>query len=114
MQWREESVGPPHVGMPLGITSHNNYFKGGIRVGSLPPSVGLALESHRTWRRDPWEESAPRPVVAQSAGRHAVAGPEAQPGLHVCFGHPHALTTALLREHHDVRHASQGTPVVLS
>ena len=51
-------------------------------------------------------EPAPRAVVAPAAGGRPATAVEAQPPLHVCFGHPHPLFAPSLGEHHDVGHGS--------
>lgn len=101
--------------MALGTTSHNNYFRGGISLGTLGPSVGPAVlgprtqqnVTHRIRRR---EESAPRSVVGPAASRRPAALPERDPPLHVCFGHPHSLTSMPLGEYGDVRQAGSVRP----
>lgn len=111
MQPHEEFVGQMSVGTALGTTSHNNYLAGGTAGGTAladgwetPRPDGRVV--HKLARRFGMrrEESAPRMVVAPAAGGRALTAVEAQPGLHVCFGNPHALLPAVLREDDEIRH----------
>jgi hypothetical protein len=68
-----------------------------------PAAGGVEHKLTRGFRvRGP--EPTPRAVVAPACRRSALASPEVQPPLHVCFGNPHALMSGVLREGDDVRH----------
>lgn len=111
-----DSVANLSVGMPLGSTSHNNYFPSGsahgILLGStLADGSRLPIRHNLTTTiREPGPESTPRNVVPPSTGGRAAAMPEREPGLHVCFGNPHPIMASLLREDHDVRQGESVRP----
>jgi hypothetical protein len=78
------------------------------RLSAYPASVvgprALRATQHNGIRWFGGPEPTPRAVVAPACRRSALASPEVQPPLHVCFGNPHALMSGVLREGDDVRH----------
>lgn len=95
---------------------YHNYYSGLVTSLSPRPASVIGLRplrpaQHNGIRRFGGPEPAPRAVVAPARRRPPLASPEAQPPLHVCFGHPHALMSGVLREGDEVRHAFDDSAV---
>lgn len=93
-----------HPGTLQNITSKNYRYgtQYGLSALSADPRIDHKVAHRFGMRR---EESAPCDVVPPTAGRLSATAVEADPPLHVCFGHPHGLFTTDLREDDQVRQA---------
>ena len=91
-------------------TKHNYYLPLVMGLVARPVSVvgvpSTAPRHHNGIRRIGGPEPAPRPIVPPASRRHALAAPEPQPVGHVCFGNPHSLFAARLREDDDIGQGS--------